>query len=260
MIKVVAKTLAIIEVIAERPEEETSVSVIAERAGVNKATATRILKDLLEAGYVSQASTRKGYTLGPMAYHLASRGTFRRDVVEAAQPVVAECAKRIGESVLVACLQSGRRYILCHENGNPELEITVDQSWYDDLYQTATGRLLLAHAPKEEVLKYVARRGLPSAREWDGIDSEKSLLKRLDALRNDGMVVSESPNGGLVIMAFPIVRKGAVEAALGISIPTGSFKAKGRERIVSAGKDAADRISESLERSLSTQRLLKGRK
>lgn len=246
MIKVIAKTFGILEHLAAEPEREVPLTEIAAATGVNKATAARILKDLVEAGYAYQAANRKGYTLGPMAGALGARNGFRRDLTGPAAPRVAACAKRIRESVLVAVLQGGHRYVLCHENGNPELEITLDRGWYDDLYIVATGRLLLAYAAADEVAAVFKRYGAPLER-WDGIRTLGGMQERLAEIRKAGRVVTDSPNGNLAILAFPIVCNGRVEAALGISVPRGTFTGKKRTEIIAAGAATAAEIGAEME-------------
>jgi DNA-binding IclR family transcriptional regulator len=246
MIKVMVKAFAIIETLAAAPERQLTVSELAGATGVNKATATRILKDLLDAGYVSQASFRKGYSLGPMAYYLAARGTYRKDIIDASTDVVHECARAIGGAVLVAVLRGGRRFVLCHANGNPEFSIAIENTFYDDLYLTATGKMLLAYAPREEILKYVARKGLPGE-VWDGLDSESKLFKRLEGIRRDGLLSYSRTNLGLKLLSFPIFRKGGLDAVLGFCFPLGIPEGEVRKRFLPLGRDAARRIESALD-------------
>ena len=245
MIKVLDKAFDILEIMATEPCKELPLTNIARSTGVNKATAGRILKDLLDRGYACQTSQRGGYSLGPMAYRLPANGIFRKDIVDAASPLVAACAKELRESVLVATLQHGRRYILCHENGNPELDIIIDKPFYDDLYVTATGRLLLAYAGEGEFNSYLAKHGMPLEK-WDGIDRAAELVKSLAKIRNDSMISCKSPNRNLWILAFPIHVDDRVDAALGISVPVDSFQGERAETIIDAGRTTAGRICEAL--------------
>jgi len=248
MIKVMAKAFGIVETLAREPEREFCVTELADATGVNKATATRILKDLLEAGYVSQASMRKGYSLGPMAYYLASRGSYRKDLVDAASSVVSQCARDLGGAALLAVLRAGRRFVLCHENGNPEFVVPIENTFYDDLYITATGKMLLAYSSKGEILKYVARKGLPGD-VWDGIDSEAKLLKRLSAIRSDALLSYSRTSLGLNLFSFPVFFKGSLEAVLGFCLPLGLSGKEARAKCLSLGRDAASRIEGNLERA-----------
>ncbi len=248
MIKVIEKVFDILELLATEPSRELPLTEIAKGTGVNKATAGRILKDLVARGYASQNSLRGGYSLGPMAYALPANGVFRKDIVDAVSPLVTECARELRESVLIAALHQGRRHILCHENGNPELDIIIDKPFYDDLYVTATGRMLLAHAGQGERDSYVATHGMPLEK-WDGIDTEAELVKRLAEIRGAGMISCKSPNRNLWILAFPIHSRERAAAALGISVPVNSFQGGRAKQLLETGAGFAARMSETLSKN-----------
>ena len=74
MANAVGKALEILSRIGENPEQPTLLGDLAEQLGFNQSTCACILKTLVEYGFVDQASPRKGYTLGPMAYYIARHG------------------------------------------------------------------------------------------------------------------------------------------------------------------------------------------
>lgn len=225
MTKVTNKTFDILEMLASKPEKAFSVTEIAQSSGINKATAGRILIDLLERGYAFQSANRRGYSLGPMAYALAGRGVFRKDIIDASVEFVRHLAhEEIEESVIVATFFKGRRYILVNENGNKEVQPVIDKPWYDGMYYTATGRLLLAYVEEEDLKSYFNTHELPSGNEWEGVDTYEKLQEALANIRRDGFVSCPScPPTNFHVLAYPIRLRGRVEAALGITVLASSF-------------------------------------
>jgi len=248
MTKVTGKTFDILELLAAEPCAEHSVSDVAKALAINKATAGRILIDLLERGYAFQSSNRRGYSLGPMAYALAGRGVFRKDLIDASQEIVSRFAHEdIEESAIVATFFKGRRYILVNENGNKEVQPVIDRPWYDGMYYTATGRLLLAHAPEEDLKSYFKSHELPSQMHWEGVDSYEKLQQELARIREEGYVSCLScPPTSFWVMAFPIRLKGRIEAALGITVLTSAFKEPRSTELLKKGADCASRIEAKL--------------
>lgn len=248
MTKVINKTFGILELLASKPSKEFSVSEVAKMLCMNKATAGRILIDLLDHGYAFQTANRKGYSLGPMAYVLAGRGVFRKDIIDASQDPVYHLAHReINESVIVATFFKGRRYILVNENGNRDIQPVINKPWYNGMYYTATGRLLLAYAEEYDVKNYFECHDLPSKLNWEGVDSYKKLQSELAKIRKDGQVSCLScPPTHFHVIAYPIRLKGRVEAALGITVLASMFKEPHASEIMKKSALCVLKIEEKL--------------
>jgi DNA-binding IclR family transcriptional regulator len=123
---------------------------------------------------------------------LGAGDEYRGELKELAEPVIKKCAEAVRESVLLAIAKNGKRYILFHHNGNPEIRIILDNDCYEDIYRTATGRLLLAFSTKQEIARFIKRNGIPGER-WDGVDSEKKLYNELKKIREAGYIPHPMP-------------------------------------------------------------------
>jgi DNA-binding IclR family transcriptional regulator len=220
MIKVLYKAFAILELIADEPKEPKSVTELAEKSGLNQPTTVRILQDLVQMGYVEQISRSKGYILGPMPYQLASRGTYMEDVLKVAEPLIHNCAIGVQQSVLLAVLKSGKRFILCHENYNASLNIEIDRLYYKDFYETATGRVQLAYLSRKELYHLVETDGLPQqVWDWEHVTDISTLEKVLTDIRYAGFYRGDSPRSSLAVMAVPVFKDKQYVATLGASMP-----------------------------------------
>ncbi len=246
MIKVVAKTFAVLEFAAAHAGRPVLPGETAAALHLNQATTVRIMRDLLELGYLAQISRNKGYVLGPMARGVFERNHYRANLIRMAAPAVKDCAAQIGESVVLAVMQGARRYVLLHENRNPALNIDVSALYYDDLYLTATGRVLLAHANAADLNAVINKLHLPDTKVWPEAVTAPGMNRELRRIRQDGFVFFRSGQTGLQIMAAPIWEADKCLAALGASFPAASGARAKHNRTLAAVRTAAAKITQKL--------------
>lgn len=242
MIKVLKKAFDILEMVINNQGNPLFLGDIAKKAGITQPTCSRIIHDLISMGYIEQLGLKKGFIPGPKAYML-SDNTCKNPLKDIVAPFVHECAEKIHESVLVATLNKGKRYILYHHNGNPEIQVLIDKPFYEDLYTTATGRLLLAFASEQDVYTYIDRHGLPG-RSWNDINSIEDLFKVLEKVRNEKFVLSKGTQ--LIIMAYPIFHKDNLLAVIGSSVPLSNFTGENRDFILAELQNTAKHISKAI--------------
>ena len=243
MIKVLRKAFAVLETVAEKKGEAVFLGNIAKKLNLAQPTCSRIVKELVNMGYLEQSAISKGFIPGPMAYSLAHGSSYRKDMTDIAAPLVRKCAEEIKESALIAVLNNGRRYVPYHHNGNPELQIIIDKPYYEDIYSTATGRMLLAYSSGDAISAFISKNGLPGER-WKEITSKDELLAALKKIRQDAFVVDESRQ--LSIFAYPVFQSEKMLAALGVSAPKNNFTGKNREHILLTTQRTAELISKRL--------------
>jgi len=244
MIKVLHKAFDILEFLAAEPDRPRGLGEISGDLGLNQATCANILKTMIRRGYAEQIAPRRGYLLGPMAHHLAGNRPYRRDLLKVAQPLIAELAKDVHETVLLVALYQSRRFILCQASGDQGLQVRSDIIASDDVYETATGRLLLAHLPPEQLKAFVTMRGLPKG-VWPEARSRTGFKQALEGIREGGKVVDVS-KPQVAAAAFAIRDGEAVVAALGLYLPRFRFKGSHRKRVLAGLEDTARRISRQL--------------
>lgn len=224
MIKVLDKTFAILEAIVLNSPRPMRISVLAERFGINNGTCARIIRELADEGYVIQISRQEGYAAGPRALTLANAVCYKPALVDAARPLIEETARRFSASVLLAERQGGLRYILLHRNESPRLAIRLTELAFRDLFSTATGLMLAAFAPKEELESLIAG---TAGNDTSLIDSERGIRVQLAEIRRKGQAVFLDPARRQGIAAFPVFRNGTFIATLGGSIPADEYEERG---------------------------------
>lgn len=232
----------VLEFISNCPEEPKALGEIAQETGLHPATCSHLVSTMTERGYLQQSGARKGYQLGPMAYYLVRNGTFRRDLVERAEPLVRKAAEALQEWVVLAALAGTRRLVLLELNG-ARGNVRLDRQAVklaEEAYDAASTWVFLAGMDDVGRKLFVERHGLPPG--YEGIAELEAPLERV---RRDGYAIYEDSAGEVVKVASPIVENSGVTAAVGVYLPAFRFKDEHRERILAETIRIASELSES---------------
>jgi IclR family transcriptional regulator, acetate operon repressor len=124
-------------------------SELAERSGLSPSTAHRLLRSLTLAGLVQQDPRSSRYSLGPEIVRLSESYLARQPVLGALAPYLVELRTQTEATVLVGLLIHGSvlyadRVGFEHTGG-----IFRKPNRVHDAFETAAGRVLLAHAPRD---------------------------------------------------------------------------------------------------------------
>lgn len=241
MIKVMDKTFAILEEIVISSPEPLPPLELSRRLQLNRATCSRLLKLLLDSGYILQVSRQKGYVPGPKILTLSNMAAFRKNLLSVARPVIDRCAEELRNSVQIAQLHNGKRYILHHRNCNPRRSIRLDRLSFEDLFSTATGLMLVSHQEPAERMELFRR-----IREENGVFFEdfkdvKTIQMKLDSIcKSDFFDCRKDVQW---IYAFPVFENGVFSSALGVSIPFSEYEDSYHRKIIKTMKEASREIS-----------------
>ncbi|WP_176014950.1 IclR family transcriptional regulator [Victivallis sp. Marseille-Q1083] len=231
MIKVLDKALAMLEMAVVASPEPVAISEFEKALGINKATCTRIAKELTAADYLEQVSRKDGYRAGIRALAFGGAVRYETELLRTAAPLLRECAAAWQASVMLCALRHGQRYILWHENPNPDLKIRIPALALRDLRGTAAGLMLLAFAGDAE------RRAVLQAPFSEGEEILKralypddSLEEFLDGVKRRRELCFESPFGWGVCSS-PVFRDGSCVAAVSLGMTAAAFEAVDRSRL-----------------------------
>jgi len=243
MVNVLEKAFGILEKIVASTPEPIAPARLAAELDLNRATCSRLLKQLMESGYVVKVSRQLGYAAGPKILTLNNTAQFEHELLAAAVPVIDRCAKALKCSILLAQLHQRKRYVLYHRNCSP-LDIRISKPCYDDIFSTATGLVLIAHSEFEEQISCLREQKAAGCRIFPGFGSEKMLKNQLRAISGtDGF---DCEAGRQWIYAFPVFRGGRFCAALGASISREEHTPAFHRQVRKALNHAAQEISSSL--------------
>ena len=244
MIQVLNSGLDILEYCSKQPDKEYSLTEIADHLGLNHATCANILKTLVFRKYIEQVGHKKGYRLGRMVYYLTGNVSYRGNLVDLAKPIMRELCEMLNETVIIAVynMQSNQRIILHTEYCDHELQVRSNRE--KNVYDTSTGRLIMAYLPEDDLLNVVKKKGLPAPSIWKEASSSFEDLKReLAKIREKGIAFQTSA-AHVIGVAVPIFYKERVIASLGIYAPKIRFIGELKTLIIDQLTYYAKKLSE----------------
>jgi IclR family pca regulon transcriptional regulator len=193
-----------------------TLSEAAERTGLTRAGARRILLTLQHLGYV-EAEGRL-FRLSPKVLELGFAYLSSQPVWQLAQPVMEELTATLKESCSAAVLDGDDIVYVLRVPASKIMSINLGIGSRLPAYCTSMGRVLLAGLPDEQLKPRLAAMTL-APRTAKTVTDPARLMELLQQVRLQGCaLVAEELEEGLVSMAAPIVnRAGRVVAAVNIS-------------------------------------------
>lgn len=223
------------------------VTEVADRAGLPKSTAARLLMTLAREGAVEQVPGDTQYRLGPRLATLAAGLAPVRSLTAIAHPVLVDLAAAIGEAAGLSVPDGDLvHYIDQVDTPNP---VSV-RDWTGSrvpLHAVSSGQVLLAFRPPAALERYLDH-PLERLTPRTIIDVDR-LRERLREIRRDGYSwVREEFDEGIASVAAPIAdASGEVVAAIHLHGPSYRFPASGRDGAIAAQViSAGARIAGSL--------------
>jgi DNA-binding IclR family transcriptional regulator len=198
-------------------EVELSLSELARRTGISKASVYRLAQELLAWGVLERSGT--GYRLGMRAFELGSRVPRFRVLRDTVRPLMEHVHHATKETVHLAVLDGLEVLYLEKVAAAAQATRPSRIAGRMPLHSTATGKVLLAHAPVSIFDDVVARgltRETPATIVMPGV-----LAEQLRAVRERGYAVEkEETTAGYVSVAVPLTgSSGMVLAAVSITAP-----------------------------------------
>lgn len=235
MIQSVTRALQLLEALDSAWPGHVSLTELAAQTGLKAPTAHSLLHTLVAMGYVEHSTITRRYALGERACAIGHPRYAADVLAKAAAPYVDSLRRELNETVVVALYRAGQRQTVVTAESDEALRVGVDQGVDRSFYETATGRVLLAMLPPDELQRVVDSVGLPHGL-WPGVRTRDQLDVALAGIRAEGHAYLERlPDGHVLAVAVPIPSDGRdVCAALGLYYPSVRAGEQRRETIVAA--------------------------
>jgi len=246
MILVLDKALDILEHLAQDRERAYILGEIAEALRMNQATCANILKTLTNRNYVEHVGKRKGYRLGQMAYTLTSDLSQSTSLLLAAKEVMEKLTAELGETSLLGILRNYKRFALHQVHSNQDLQARSHSE--RNVYETASGRVLLAHTSQKELENWLRAIGLPQPDVWREASTRAGLESALEKIKEKELAIVYT-TAHVVGLAVPIKQNNSVIAALSIFLPEIRCSASRQEEIIQALRKSVKAIQGQLNRT-----------
>jgi DNA-binding IclR family transcriptional regulator len=147
-IQSVERALALLRAVATMAPGEASVGALAERCGLTRSTAWRLLTTLQSQHFIERVADSNSYRIGFATYYLGAMGA--ESLVASAHPILGELAAAAGDTASLAVPQ-GLALVYVDQVGSPDI---LSADWLGRraaLHATSTGKAYLAWLPPEEV-------------------------------------------------------------------------------------------------------------
>jgi IclR family transcriptional regulator, KDG regulon repressor len=244
MVQVIIKAVDILELVARRNGLPISLTEISEELQLNQATAANIINTLAEKNYLEHIGKKKGYRLGPAAYQLTNEVAYAQELVNAAREVMEELTAKLNESCLLGTLRNYKRYILHVVNSTQDIQVQIRSE--RNVYETASGRLLLAYLSDRELVRFVQQNGLPDPTLWEEVTDLASFQEALAKIKEEGIAITNMKNRHVKGFAVPVRGHGQTVAGLSVFLPEYRCSASRQKEIIRAMNEAAEKISSRL--------------
>jgi len=216
-------------------------SELSERSGLSPSTCHRLLRSLVLAGLVQQDQRSSRYSLGPDVVRLSESYLARQPVLRALGPYLVELRTMTKATVLVGLLV--RSSVLYADRVDAEQAggIFRQTERVHDAFETAAGRVLLAHA--DPAVWDGARAASPTGPAFDEKD-------RAAWAAEPWLAVERTEPAGAVEIAVPVRdRSGRVVAALsalgGPKTFTGELEPERAAALVRAARAAGQAVGDA---------------
>jgi DNA-binding IclR family transcriptional regulator len=189
------RIVALINLLVAHPGEGFTLSEIARRLRVNKATCHPMLGALTGAGFLIRHPTRRTYRLGPALIAAGQTAAAGFPALEAARPALLEVSEHLGLTCL-AVAPAGDHLLLVDQAWDPRRDVPHLRVGQELPFRAPWGSIFVAWAHADETTAWAARAGSPGDRYEDA----------LEAVRQRGYSVE--------LQAAPADRLRAIVAAL----------------------------------------------
>jgi len=244
MIQVIVRAMDILEFVALQGKQPVQLIRIAEHVKLSQPTTANIVKTLLNKGYLEQVSRKEGYRMGVAAFRLTGSESYNQDIIAASKEPMEKLAGQLNETTLLAQIRNGKRVILNMIESEQALQVKTVM--VADVYDTSTGRLLMAYLSPKELEDLVKTIGLPSKKSWPGAQTVVGLRKELQQIKNNEFVQTVSVYH-TVGFAVPVYKNDKVVAALSVFVPQSRYTDSHKEKISKLILTAAKKIREGLD-------------
>jgi IclR family acetate operon transcriptional repressor len=219
LLKVVAKTFRVMEIIAQHPEGIQLGELARKCAGQPKATVFRILHTLKELGYVEQHPQSGAYRLTRQVERLG-KGESRETLKRVVRPYLERLRAQFEQTVALAVLDDDQLLYIEILDGLRSIRMNATVNSYAPLHCTSLGKAMLSRISSEERARLLSRRPLAKLTP-NTITSPSQLERHLAEVRSQGYAVDdeETEEGARCVGAAIVGRDGKPVAAVSISGP-----------------------------------------
>ncbi|MGW4586241.1 IclR family transcriptional regulator [Amycolatopsis thermoflava] len=224
---------------------EASLSELAATSGLPMPTIHRLIRTLVQLGYVRQNTNRK-YALGARLIRLGENASMQFGTW--ARPLLAELVEATGETANLAVLERDEVVYVSQVPSKHSMRMFTEVGRRVLPHGTGVGKAILSQLPAEDVRALLDRTGMPAYTDHTFTDPDE-LLAHLTQVAAQGYAVDESEQElGVRCIAVPLTGTPA-PAAVSVSGPSGRLTREAVSRIAPLVQATAATLSTHLAES-----------
>ncbi|MGR3742615.1 MAG: IclR family transcriptional regulator [Pseudooceanicola nanhaiensis] len=216
-VQTIGRASMVLKVLSEADSDGMRLSDVALAVGLGKSTISRLLRALMDVGYVETDELGKRYRLGYCLFNLG-HAARRFHIIELARPALARLAAATDDTVFLSLRDGDQAHCVDRQTGAyPIRTLTLSVGDRRPLGVGAGSLALLAFEPEAEVERIIATTG--EARRPFAAFNDDALRDMVRAARARGFAV----NDGHIVSAMnaigvPVIdADGRVAAALSVA-------------------------------------------
>jgi IclR family acetate operon transcriptional repressor len=219
---------------------------LAQRSGMAMPTIHRLIRTMVDLGYVRQGPSRK-YALGPRLVRLGESATQVLGIW--AQPALRHLVTELGESANLAVLDGSEVIYVAQAPGRHAMRMFTEVGRRADVHSTAVGKAILAQLDEQVVDEIL--RGAGMAKRTENTITRPSALKReLKTVHRKGFAIDEEEQEVGVRCVAVALPGHAMRAGISISGPLGRMNDELVRRAVPLLEQTAAELVGDFDRSL----------
>ena len=242
-----ARGLAVIRAFGHDAHEMT-LTEVARRTGLTRATARRFLHTLTRLGYAATADG-KHFRLTAKVLDLGYAYLSSMDLIEAAQPFMEQVTATTQESCSVAVLDGHEVVYIARVPTKRIMRVTLSIGTRLPAHATSLGRVLLAELSPSELDAYFAAGPLERFTDRTVTDPAE-LRRRLDEVRRQGhALIDQELEEGLRSISVPLRCRRATRALAALNVSSHASRVSNQDLVrnfLPALKQAAAGIASAL--------------
>lgn len=228
-------------------DPQLTLTAIAERLGMHKSIASRLVSSLCEWRMLERDPVTKHVRLGMGAWQLGMLVANQNVLYRIALPVLGDLAERTRHSAHVSILDQDKMLVVATVQSPEALRVTLQVGDHRPLHATASGKLMLAHMSEELRSQILENHGLPRLTRTtitSAADLETGLaqVRRAGVAWNDGESVAGV--GGVAAGVFDST--GAMLGAISSVFPQTLVPASQRSALAQEVRKSAAELSAKL--------------
>lgn len=241
----VDKALRLLVLLSE--QDSITVSAAAERLGVARSTAHRLLAMLQKHGFAYQDAASRAYGPGRSLLSIGLAAVDSLELRSVARPELEALASEVGETVHLIILDGDRTFVLESIESHEAVRVSSRIGGSMPANTTAAGKVLLSQLEPAQVERLMGAEPLPM-RTPNSIVSHAALAAELNTVRARGFAMNNSenePDITAVAVVIPQVR-GFRSAAISVAAPSMRVTQERVTRMLDGAVRTAQRIHDLL--------------